>query len=443
MDHRVPKVRLMITIVCIALATLTFIGLNLAFEGPSVIRGIGGEGRVFTATFKDTEILQTKQPVLLRGLDVGKIKEVDYNPADATATVKFAVDEEYAVFADASVAIGERTILGDPYLRLDPGTEAAGPLEDGSEVVAHGSVDYDEALDFLDEDGREHLHAILGELADAVKVSRGGERLNSAVGELARLTRELRRLVEGLSGEDEVLAELISDSGVVVGELGDREAAIRSIVGAGRETLDALAANAGALEDGLGEVPPLLAAVRRLLVDSRPLLARATPLLAELTDVAPELAPVLEDLPSIAADSVEVTAGLAAIPTFRKLLELIEVTGPAVPGMEAVARNLVPMLDYAADRRLGIAAFFANMVSVTASHDSDGHWARFAILFEEGELDDAPTPAICEPEDDLPVNAGFCHNPYPGPTDALDNEPYVSGTYPQLEPFDPPPPPDG
>jgi hypothetical protein len=65
---------------------------------------------------------------------------------------------------------------------------------------------------------------------------------------------------------------------------------------------------------------------------------------------------------------------------------------------------------------------------------------RFAILFEPGELLDMPTPAVCEPEDDVPVNAGFCHNAYPFPGDAIDPEPYEPGSYPRIDAFTPPEP---
>ena len=37
MDHRVPKVGLVLALVCSALAALTFIALNEAFEGPSAV----------------------------------------------------------------------------------------------------------------------------------------------------------------------------------------------------------------------------------------------------------------------------------------------------------------------------------------------------------------------------------------------------------------------
>ena len=69
-------------------------------------------------------------------------------------------------------------------------------------------------------------------------------------------------------------------------------------------------------------------------------------------------------------------------------------------------RNLVPLLRYAAPRTRGIVSFFSNFAGLTAHGDSDGAWARFAIMFEPGEVADAPTPATLLPEDDIAANAG-------------------------------------
>jgi phospholipid/cholesterol/gamma-HCH transport system substrate-binding protein len=436
MDHRIPRIGVVISLVCAAIAAITFVFLNLAFEGPSLIRSFAGEGYKLEATFADTEILPTKQPVLLRGLEVGKVRGVEFNRDGSTATVEFTIEEEYApVYADATVAIGERTILGDPYLRLERGTEAAGELPSGSEIDAVDSVDFDEALDFLDAEGRRHVKALLTELKVATRSDSGPERFSATVGELSRAVHELRRLTDALRGQESNLAGLVRDGAIVLDELGSRERALRAIVGSGRVTLDALAANTASLEDGLAELPPLLDAGRRVLADARPLLAEAGPLVADLREAAPEITPVLADLPAITADAVDVVSGLSGVPTLRKVLRVIELLRPAVPGLRAAGGNLVPLLRYTADRANGLGAFFANFVSVTASGDPR-KWARFAILLEPGELSDVPTPATCSPEDDVSPNAGFCHNAYPEPNDARDPEPFEP-PYPRLQPFEP------
>ena len=71
-----------LAIVCTVLAAITFIALNEAFEGPSVTDPIAGEPYELTATFNDTEALPTKQPVLVRGVQVGKVTDVDFDHDD-------------------------------------------------------------------------------------------------------------------------------------------------------------------------------------------------------------------------------------------------------------------------------------------------------------------------------------------------------------------------
>ncbi len=153
----------------------------------------------------------------------------------------------------------------------------------------------------------------------------------------------------------------------------------------------------------------MLDAGTRALRGGRPLLREAHPLLAELRDAAPDLAPAIADLGPLASDTIEVVKQVSGLPTLRKLLRVVVLGGPSVPGLEAAVRNLVPLLRYAAPRSRGIVSFFSNFDWVTAHGDADGAWARFAILFDPGELSDNPDPATCYPEDDVPPE----HRPLP------------------------------
>lgn len=440
MDHRVPRAGFLISIVCAVLAVVTFIALNEAFEGPSPV-SLVTDPYELKATFEDTEILPTKQPVLTRGVEVGKVTDVSFNRDGATGTASFTVKDEFPIYNDASVQIGERTLLGDPYLNLDPGHESAGEMESGGAVRAVPSVDFDEAFGFLDEKGRRHTASILDTLSDATRDPEGAFQLNQTVAELSRTARELRILTRNLRGQEEDLAGLVADSSILVGELGDHEASIRSIVASGRTALDALAAHTDSLDQGFAEVPPLLESARLVLAEARPLLIEARPLVSKLRRAAPAITPAIAEVAPLAEDVTGSIARLSTIPALRQLLKTVTLVGPLVPDIEAATRNLVTLLDYMSKRANGLGAFFANTAAAFSRGDSDGKWVRFAIMFEPGELADTPTPAVCTPEDDIPVNAGFCKNAYPGPNDALDPEPHVPGSYPRLRAFDPPPPP--
>ncbi len=436
MDHRLPRTGLIVSVVCAFLGVLTFIYLNQAFEGPSPTNLVFHPYHL-EASFKDTEVLQTKFSVLVRGYDVGKVTDISYDPQDKRAKVTFTVDNDtIPVYRDASAFIGERTILGDSYVNLDPGTPAAGPAPSGFQIAGHPSVNFDQALSFLDAKGRAHVRSLLHSLAKATRGKDGGEELNVTLAELSRTVGELRNLTGALHGQEANIAGLVRDSSVVLHELGTREQSIRTIVAAGRATLDALATNTASLEQGLNELPGLLASGTHALRNARPLLIEARPLVHKLNAAAPSLVPVLDRLPKLSTDTVHIVSRLSGIPALRNTLQLVTAVGPLVPNLEASARNLVTLLRYTAPRSKGIAAFFANMASVTAHGDENGRWARFYIGTEPGELDDQPTPANCAPG--AHPTTGVCHNAYPKPGDAAHDQPYRKGSYPHLKPYDPP-----
>ncbi len=435
MDHRLPRSGLIVSIVCAFLGLLTFIYLNQAFEGPSPTNLILHPYHL-EAKFKDTEVLQTKFSVLVRGYDVGKVTDVSYDSGDQRATVTFTVDTDTVpIYRDASAFIGERTILGDPYINLDPGSAAAGAAPSDFQIAGHSSVNFDQALSFLDAKGRAHVRSLLHSLAQATNANAGGEKLNVTLAELSRTVAQLRNLTDALHGQEENIAGLVRDSSVVLHELGSREQSLRTIVAAGRAALDGVNTNTASLEQGLDELPGLLESGTHALRAARPLLTEARPLVQKLNEDAPALVPVLDRLPKLSTDTVHIVSRLSGIPALRNTLELVSAVGPLVPKLEAGARNLVTLLRFTAPRARGISAFFANMASVTAHGDSDGKWARFYIGTEPGELDDSPTPADCAPG--AQPTAGVCHNAYPKPGDAAHNRPYKRGSYPRLRPYNP------
>jgi virulence factor Mce-like protein len=434
-DHRVPRIGLLLSLVCAVLATLTFVYLNEAFRGPSPTNAISDRYHLL-ATFEDTEVLQTKFNVVVRGVIVGKVDEVTYDKEAGNATVDFAVDrDKVAVYRDASVRIGEFSLLGDPYVDLDPGKRASGPAPSGHRIAAKASVNFDQALSFLDAEGQGHVRSLLDELTAATKVRNGGGKLNATNGAIARIVTRLRGLTDALRGQEADLAALVRDSSIVLGELGRREASLRSIVGAGRTTLAALATNSRSLQEGIAQMPGLLDSGTRALAQTRPLLVQARPLVRDLERVAPDVATVLNRVPGIASDLVDTGAGLADIPTLPRVLKLQNLLGPLLPKLEAAVLNLVATLQYGAPRTKALASFFSNFAAATHSGDSEGKWARIFFDFEPGEFLDNPTPADCG----APMPAtGVCHNAYPAVGDALANRPYKRGSYTRVMPYEPP-----
>jgi len=449
-DHRIPKTGMAVSIALAIAALVTFFFLNNRFEGPDPTE-LFTESFELTAEFESTKKLPTKQPVLYKGISIGRVGEVAWDPDEQVSVVTFTLADDFEVHEDAVLQIGERSLLGDPYLNLlNRGSDSSPLLESGDQLAqTKPSVDFDEALDFLDEEGRARVKSLIGTFGRGLAPEGNGAALNGTVGGAARTISELNELTLAIDGQESELATLVSDASTVLSEIGDRENSVRTIVASGRQTLDALAQNTDSVDQALAELPDLLESGRASLADAEPLIAEATPLVADLRTLAPDLTIAFDDareysLGRTVDELLAIVQGLtplreAAVPVLGRLQKLLVDLDPLVDAIAPAARNLVPGLDYLAPRVNGIAGLYALVAANAENTDEVGNYLRAGFAFEPGEFNDTPTPANCDPAtQNTQPNAGYCFNPYPGPNDALDPQPFEGG-YPRLVPCNVPP----
>ena len=437
MDHRLPKVGAVISILLAIGALITFFYLNSKFEGPDPTKLVLGADQL-TAEFEDTRTLPTKQPVLYKGITVGRVNRVEYDAEKHVGVVTFTLNDDFPIYEDAVLQIGERSLLGDAYLNVaERGSEENEELGDGDVVATtRPSVDFDEALDFLDEKGRAHVTSLIATIADATARPGNGERLNGTIGGVARLIQEAEMLTSALEGQETQIASLVSNSSVVLSEIGDREGAVRDIIGSGRTTLETLSSNTASLDQALVELPRLLDSGRRALEGVDPLLVTAQPVVAKLERLAPELNTALaEGLPLLTGPVGPIIDGLTPLrevadPILGDLSELLAELEPLVKLTAPAARNLQPMMEYLTPRVEGLTALYALAGSAASHSDSVGPYLRLGLAMDPAVLLDLPGAPCSE--------GGPCSNAYPGPGDALDPQPF-DGTYPQVTPCNPPP----
>lgn len=448
MDHRVPRVGALISFILAIAALITFLFLNSRFEGPDPTKVLRSPFEL-TAAFEDTKKLPTKQPVLYKGIPIGRVNNVAWDPDKNMSIVTFTLNDGFEVHSDAVLQIGERSLLGDPYLNLATRGSETMPRLAAGDVVEHteASVNFDEALDFLDARGRKSVKSLISNVADGVAAPGNGERLNGTIGGLSRTLTNLNRLTVSLKGQEDHIAGLVSGASTVLSEIGSREQSVRTIVGSGRVTLDTLADNTDSLSTALRELPRVLDSGRRSLAEAQPLLTAARPLAEELRRATPHLEKAFDSshhsVGDIVDDLTTTVRGLRplrrqavpvlgkAAPMLRDLDELVVFAGPA-------ARLLTPALAYLEPRVDGISGLYALVAAATQYKDKVGHYARVGVTLDPAEFFDAPAKANCNPktQNEKP-NQGFCNNAYPGPQDALDPQPF-KGKYPRILPCDVP-----
>lgn len=423
-----PRAALALVLFMVA-AIVIFVYLMGRFGGPSV--SFSAQPYHLTASFADAQGLANKSDVLIRGVKVGEVESIGVR--GDRARVVFSVDRRYApVGRNATAHVGQKTLLGEAYVDLDPGSRAAGTLPDGAQMAASrtpGSVELDEALKaFGEPQTTRHIRSLARTFGAGAQPPQTADRVSATLGRLPQLTAQLRRLTELLRGQESDIAAGVLDGRTALQAIGRHESQISELVSGARATLGALASRRAALGAALDELPRLLGAARRTLADARPLLVAARPLVDELRVASPPLTAALRALPPVTRDARVVLDRLPALyaaarPTLALALPVVRRAAPVARALEPALANLVPVLRYLEPRRNTLAAWFSNTAALGAHGDAKGKWARFNIFMEPGT--------------DFGSPGSFSNNAYTGPNDATANQPYKPGSYPRLMPFRP------
>ena len=112
---------------------LIFTGLFLFFAASRVdIKRI--EGYTITANFSKIGGLEVGSDVRISGIKVGSVMATRLNPQDYTADVELSIDQNVKLPIDTSAGIADVGMMGDKYVRLEPGKSQA-ILKDGGTMT--------------------------------------------------------------------------------------------------------------------------------------------------------------------------------------------------------------------------------------------------------------------------------------------------------------------
>jgi phospholipid/cholesterol/gamma-HCH transport system substrate-binding protein len=115
---------------------------------------LGGATSVFARKntyvmhFPAGEGLISGSKVLLGGLSVGVVSDVNFEPAARNVRVEISVERRFAdmIRADSTGEIATQGLLGDRYIAVTLGSEGADPLPDRAEIPVRASKDLAQIL---------------------------------------------------------------------------------------------------------------------------------------------------------------------------------------------------------------------------------------------------------------------------------------------------------
>jgi virulence factor Mce-like protein len=336
MQTGTPGISRIVTMVLFALSCVgLLIFLWLEFGGTIPFNPQGYRIRI---SFENAAQLATQAEVRIAGVPVGKVidKQADTTGSRTIATIQ--MDTKFApVRQDARAILREKTILGETYIELTPGTPRAPPLPDGG-LLPRGNVQpavqLDQIFNALDPTTRRAFQVWQQELASAL--AGNDQNLNNVLGNLPTFAADATDILRVLDVERAAVIRLSRDGGTVFAALTQDRAALRNLITTGETTFATTAANNNALADTFHVFPTFLTESKATFTRLKTFALDTDPLLKQLQPVAQDLGPTLSSVRALSPDLRRL---------FVKLGPLITVSKTGLPAIRDVINGARPLLE--------------------------------------------------------------------------------------------------
>lgn len=349
------------------------------------------QGYRVNALFKETGLLVPNADVRISGVNVGKVTAVQARGVNSYVTMD--IQQAYApIPVDTRAVLRQKTLLGEAYVELSPGTGSGPKFHDGATIpVAHvqQTQALDQVLGSFDHAAQVNLQAFLS--GTAVALAGRGQNINEAIGNLDPAITQLSALVGALNDQSSGIRSVINNGATVLTTLGDRSADLQSLITAGNQVFSATAAENASLTATVNALVPFETQLRTTLTSLNTTLGIARPTLAVLRPVAPLLPPALSAVIQLSGPATALlreapslfAAANAALPAITRFSEAFK---PAVDVLLPAAQQLAPMISFMALYRRELVAAMGNLAAdlqasdVAATSSGRAHYIRAASL---------------------------------------------------------------
>jgi phospholipid/cholesterol/gamma-HCH transport system substrate-binding protein len=408
-------------ILVMAIFALSCFGLLLylwsAFGGPVPLKP---HGYRFETSFAEATQLAQEADVRISGVNVGRVKKIDLGEGRTNATIE--LDDKYApIPQDSRAILRQKTLLGETYVELTPGTKTAPDIPEGGTLSAAQvapTVELDEILRAFDKKTREGFQTWQQDLGKGIEGQ--GPGFSEFLGVLPAFAEDTNKVVEVLNSQERATREAIKNTGVVFDALTERGDQLAQWINNSNELLRTTGRRDDSLRALFRAFPTFIDKSNATLRALGDYSENTAPVLRDLTPAAGQLSNVLEQLSAIAPDFEQFFVGLnRVIPASKQGLpassRFLDDTRDLFVQLDPTLRNFNPFFEYLGMFKREIAAMLANDTAVTQATDQIGqdrvHYLRLT------------SPVNPEALSTYPRRQGWHRgNPY-----------YQSGAYDQLK----------
>jgi phospholipid/cholesterol/gamma-HCH transport system substrate-binding protein len=347
--------------------------LWLAFGGPVPLKPMGYRVHL---EVPEATTLAPEADVRISGVPVGKVKNIQPDKQTGRSDVTIELQSRYVpLHADARAILRQKTLLGETYVEITPGTGNAPAIKEGGSLGAgqvSSTVQLDEILRTFDPQTRAAFQEWMQQ--QAVAIGSHGRDVNDALGNLGPFADDAARLADILNQHSTAVTRLISNTGVVFDALTQRDGQLRSLISNANRVFATTAARNQDLQAAFVALPTFERESRTTLVRLTQFAHNANPLVTQLRPAARQLSPTLQQVQAISPDlrtlfeqlNPLITAAKTGFPAAQQVLEDAR---PLIAQLDPATRQLTPILDFIGLYKPELTAFFANTVASTEAKD--------------------------------------------------------------------------
>jgi phospholipid/cholesterol/gamma-HCH transport system substrate-binding protein len=387
MDTGSPSLTKILTMVLFALSVIgLMLFLWLSFGGTIPFNPQGYE---FKVSFTDASQLANQADVRIAGVAVGKVIAKELDPKGNRTIATIQMQNKFApVHKDARAILRQKTILGETYVQLTPGTPHSPMLKDGALLARSqvtSAVQLDQIFNALDPKTRAAFRQWQQQLAVAVKGN--DQNISNVIGNLPTFAADTTDLLQVLDVQHTAVVRLVQNGGTLFAALNKDPTALRNLITSAETTFHTTAANNNAIAATFHVFPTFLDETRKTMTRLKGFSQDTDPLVKELEPVARNFKPTLHDVDLLAPSLRNFLTNLGPLITASKtglpaISRTLNGATPLLASLGPFLEQLNPILTWLSQHQQLTSDFISNGAAGLAAKTTSfsgggtGHYLR-------------------------------------------------------------------
>jgi phospholipid/cholesterol/gamma-HCH transport system substrate-binding protein len=426
----IPKILTMVLFALSCVGLLLFLWLSFGGKVP-----FNPQGYQVKVSFTNADQLATEADVRIAGVSVGKVISKSLDPQGNRTIATIQIENQYApIHKDAHAILRTKTIIGETYVELTPGSPKAPVLPDGG-LLSRGQVEnvvqLSDIYGAFDPPTRAAFQQWQQQLAVAIKGN--DQNLNDVLGNLPPFAADATDILRVLDVEHNSVQNLLRNGSTVFAALSQDQSALRNLITSAHTTFATTAQNNNFITQTFHVFPTFLDETKATMARLQAFSIDTDPLIKALVPVAHDLGPTLHSVKVLSPDLRHffvnlgplITAAKTGLPAYR---DVIRGATPLLGALGPFLEQLNPILSWLSQHQQLVSDFISNgaagIAATTTSFGGDGvgHYLRqFAPT--------GPETLSLAPQRD-PNNRG---NTYPPPLWLGDAQNLIKGNFPSWD----------